>query len=123
MKLSEDNFLVYSMQHYDKANCLSVAEFEEDLKKFLYLKKLFARYKRDGELKERLILNHIIILFNVFGAAALYMLFFKIDKDCWEPLIAFLLFLQRMPSEVPEYGVQLSTIVIDERIIEALRKL
>jgi len=123
MKLTEDSFLVFAMHHYDKSICLSVAEFEEDVKKFLYLRKLILRYKRDGELKERLILNHIIVLFNVFGNAALQMLFFKIDKECWEPLIAFLLYLHRMPNEVPEYGITLSEIVIDERIIDALRKL
>jgi len=123
MKLSEDNFLVFAMHHYDKTNCLSLAEFEEDVKKFLYLRKLILRYKRDGELKERLILNHIIVLFNVFGSAALPMLFFKIDKECWEPMIAFLLYLHRMPNEIPEYGINLSEIVIDDRIIEALRKL
>jgi hypothetical protein len=123
MKLTEDTFLVFAMHHYDKTNCLSIAEFEDDIKKFLYLRKLILRYKRDGELKERLILNHIIVLFNVFGNAALPMLFFKIDQECWEPLIAFLLYLHRMPNEVPEYNINLSEIVIDERIIDALRNL
>jgi hypothetical protein len=123
MHLTEDTFLVFAMNSYTNAHCLSVVEFEEDVKRFLYLRKLFLRYKRDNDLKERLILNHIIILFNVFGNNALRMLFYKIDKDCWEALITFLLYLHRMPHEFAEYNITLETVVIDERITEALRKL
>ena len=67
MKLTDDNFLLYAMHHYDNIQCHSIEEFEEDLRKFLYLKKLFSRYKNNGELRERLILNHIIVLNNCFG--------------------------------------------------------
>lgn len=123
MVLTEDNFLLFSMKHYDKTSCITVMEFEEDLKKFLYLRKLFLRYKRDNDLKERLILNHIIVLFNVFGPATVQMLFFKIEKECWESLITFLLYLQRMPPEVPEFNIKLSEIVVDEKITEALRNI
>lgn len=123
MVLTEDGFLVFAMNSYTNAHCLSVAEFEEDMKRFLYLRKLFLRYKRDDDLKERLILNHIIILFNVFGSSALRMLFFKIDRDCWEALVTFLIYLNRMPPEIVEFNINISEMVIDERIIEALRKL
>ena len=78
-RLNESNFLLYAMKHYDNPQCQLIEEFEEDLKKFLYLKKLLARYSRDNELKERLILNHIIILYNLFNDAATNMLFYKID--------------------------------------------
>ncbi len=122
-KLNEGNFLLYAMHHYDNPQCHSVQEFEEDLKKFLYLKKLFSRYKNNGELRERLILNHIIVLYNIFGDAATNMLFHKIDESCWDSLITFLVYLGRMPDKYPEHGITLSEIVLDENIIATLRKI
>jgi len=97
-QLNEDNFLLFAMHHYDNPQCHSMAEFEEDLRKFLYLKKLIGRYKSNGELRERLILNHIIVLYNIFGNAATRMLFYKLDKDYWDVLVTFLLYLNRMPE-------------------------
>jgi len=122
-KLNEGNFLLYAMHHYDNTQCHSLAEFEEDLKRFLYLKKLLSRYKNNNDLKERLILNHIIVLYNIFGEAATKMLFYKIDKSCWEPLITFLVYLNRMPEEILDYGIVLSNFALDEKIINVLRKL
>jgi hypothetical protein len=122
-KINDNNFLVYAMHHYDNPQCHSLAEFEEDLKKFLYLKKLLSRYKNNGELRERLILNHIIVLYNIFGDAATKMLFHKIDEECWAALVTFLVYLNRMPEEVPEYSIVLSNVVLDERIISTLRKI
>jgi hypothetical protein len=122
-KLNEGNFLIYAMHHYDNPQCHSLQEFEEDIKKFLYLKKLLSRYKNYDELRERLILNHIIVLYNIFGDAATRMLFHKIDKSCWDVLVTFLVYLDRMPEELPEYGIILSDIVLDETIISTLRKI
>ena len=122
-KLNESNFLLYAMHHYDNPQCNSVQEFEEDLKKFLYLKKLFSRYKNNGELRERLILNHIIVLYNIFGDTATRMLFYKIDESCWDALVTFLVYLERMPEKVSEYGIVLSDMILDETIIHALRKI
>jgi hypothetical protein len=122
-KLNESNFLVYAMHHYDNPQCHSLQEFEEDLKKFLYLKKLISRYKNNGELRERLILNHIIVLYNIFGDAATEMLFYKIDKHCWDTLITFLVYLDRMPESIPEFGIILSEHALDETIIATLRKI
>jgi hypothetical protein len=122
-KLSESNFLLYAMHHYDNPQCHSIEEFEEDLKKFLYLKKLFSRYKKDDDLRERLILNHIIVLYNVFGDAATDMLFYKIDEECWNSLVTFLVYLDRMPEALPKYSIKLSDIVLDEKIISVLRKI
>jgi hypothetical protein len=122
-KLNEGNFLLYAMHHYDNTQCHSLAEFEEDLKKFLYLKKLLSRYKNNNELKERLILNHIIVLYNIFGDATTKMLFYKIDESCWVALITFLVYLNRMPDNVPDYGINLSNITLDENIISVLRKI
>ena len=122
-KLNEGNFLVYAMHHYDNPQCHSLQEFEEDIKKFLYLKKLLSRYKNYDELRERLILNHIIVLYNIFGDSATKMLFYKIDKSCWDVLVTFLVYLDRMPAELSEYGIILSDIVLDETIISTLRKI
>jgi len=122
-KLNENNFLLYAMHHYDNPQCHSIEEFEEDLKKFLYLKKLLSRYKRDGELRERLILNHIIVLYNVFGEATTNMLFYKIDKEYWDTLITFLVYLERMPETIIEYSIKLSDIPLDETVISTLRKI
>lgn len=121
--LNENNFLIYAMHHYDNPQCHSIQEFEEDLKKFLYLKKLLSRYKKDDELRERLILNHIIVLYNVFGDAATNMLFYKIDKGCWDTLVTFLVYLERMPEDIPNYGIKLSDIKLDEKVISTLRKI
>jgi hypothetical protein len=122
-KLSEDNFVLYAMHNYDNPQCHSVQEFEEDLKRFLYIKKLFTRYRTNNELRERLILNHVIILYNVFGEAATKMLFYKIDKKYWDVLATTLLYLNRMPEQIPDSDVKLSDIPLDEGMIQALRKI
>ena len=122
-KLNENNFLLFAMNHYDNPQCHSLEEFDEDLKKFLYLKKLITRYKKDNDLKERLILNHIIVLYNVFGIDATRMLFYKIDKEYWDVLVTFLIYLGRMPEEISEYNIILSDIKLDEKVIAVLRKL
>lgn len=117
MKLTDDNFLVYAMHHYDNPQCHSIEEFEEDLKRFLYLKKLFSRYIKDGELKDRLILNHIIVLYNLFGDATTSMLFHKMDKEYWPVLSTFLIYINRLPEE------KLSDITIDQEVVSVLRKI
>jgi len=117
MKLNEDNFLLFAMKHYDNQQCHTIQEFEEDLKRFLYLRKLLNRYKRDGDLKERLILNHIIVLYNLFGDAATDMLFFKIEQEYWPTLSTFLVYLNRLPDE------KLSDIILDPVIVDVLRKI
>jgi hypothetical protein len=122
-KLNEGNFLVHAMHHYDNPQCHSLAEFEEDIKKFLYLKKLLSRYKNNGELRERLILNHIIVLYNIFGVATTELLFVKIDEECWNSLVTFLVYLERMPETLPKYSIKLSDVVLDETIISVLRKI
>lgn len=122
-KLNENNFLVYAMNHYDNPQCHSVQEFEEDLKRFLYLKKLFYRYRNKQELRERLILNHIIVLYNIFGDSTTNMLFYKIDEDSWQALTTFLIYLGRMPDKVPEHNIISSDIGLDTDVITRLRKI
>lgn len=102
--LCDDNFLIFAMKAYDKPNCI-MSEFEEDLKRIKYVKRLIRRYRLTGELKERLILNHIIILANVFGIeSAVRMLFYKFDKEDYDILKTFLVFLNYMPKVV--YGIK-----------------
>ena len=122
-KLNENNFLLFAMNHYDNTQCYSLEEFNDDLKRFLYLKKLFSRYKNECDLKENLILNHLIVIYNIFGEHATNMLFFKIDKEYWDTLTTFLVFLERMPDELSQYDIKLSEIKLDEYIIHTLRKI
>jgi len=111
------------MQNYDNPQCYSIDEFENDLKRFLYLKKLFTRYTVNGELRERLILNHIIVLYNVFGDTATRMLFFKIEQKHWNVLATFLTYLERLPKKIPDTDKLMSGIDLDENIIKVLRKI
>jgi len=122
-KLTDDNFLTYAMRHYDNAQCYNVEEFNDDLKRFVYLKKLFSRWQDNLELKEDLILNHLIILYNLFGDQATNMLFFKIDPQHWDFLATFLVFLGRMPDELPQYGIKLSDMELDSYIMCILREI
>lgn len=119
--INENNFILIAMHHYDNSQCTSLAEFEEDLKRFAYLKKLFSRYKDNNDLKERLILNHIIVLYNLFGIVTTELLFFKIDRQYWDVLATFLVYLERMPEAVPEFGIKLSELQLDDKVIAALK--
>ena len=97
-ELNDDNFLIFAIKSYDNRGCLGMSDLEEDLKRFKYIKRLFRRYETTDVLSERLILNHIIILNNLFGTeAATKMLFYKIDKKFWPQLKTFLVFLNFFP--------------------------
>jgi len=98
IELTEDNFVMYALKHYDNPSCKGIREFEDDLKRFRYLIRLFRKYEAGKGLKERLILNHLVVVFNLFGVeAATRMLFFKIEKQYWSQLKSFLSFLCVMP--------------------------
>jgi hypothetical protein len=98
--LCDNNFIIFAMKAYDKPNCI-ISEFEEDLKRIKYVKRLIKRYRITGELKERLLLNHIIILTNVFGIeSSVRMLFYKLDRDDYDILKTILLFLSMLPELV-----------------------
>jgi len=93
-ELNSDNWMMYASKHYKNVQCTSVEEFYDDLQRFKYLKRLFKRYFNNGDLQERLILNHIIVLNNVFGIeSSNKMLFYKIDNDHWPVLKTFLVYL------------------------------
>jgi hypothetical protein len=103
-ELNEDNFLLFAIKNYENPQAVTKEDFEKDLNHFKYIKRLLKRYKRDGELKTHLLLNHFIILYNIFGEAATPMLFFKIEKDLWSSLKSFIIFLNRLP-EYPKSGI------------------
>lgn len=127
--LTEANFLLYAAANYNNLECYSTDELYEDLNTFTYLKKLFTRYHDKNELKERLIVNHLIKLYNIFNSdAATRMLFYKIDRAHWHYLKTFLLFMSFMPDYVYRIGETDETIIssslpIDIFIVKQLRKL
>lgn len=124
-EINEENFELFAIKYYDNPVCLSKEEFEDDVKRFKYLKKLFFRYIDSGELKERLILNHIIILFNVFGDITPKLLFYKMS-GLWSYLVPFLKTLNRLPQNVylsPSKIINTKTIMEDSNIADILRKI
>lgn len=127
LELTEDNFILYAMKHYDNPSCSGIAEFYDDLKRFRYLKRLFKKYKAGSSLKERLILNHIVVLHNLFGASTVKMLFFKIDVKHWPQLKTFLTFLSYMPvgfvAKSAEVEMQGYEIPLDDKVANALGKI
>lgn len=123
--LNNTNFLLYAAKHYDNPQCYDTQEFYDDLKRFKYLKRLFNRYKETGEIKERLIINHLQILYNLFGVEpTTRMLFFtlKSHHECLKP---FLILFNTMPdvvSNIDGKDVVNSSIPMDSAIVEILRK-
>lgn len=122
--VDENNFLLYAAKHYDNPQCHDTEEFFDDLKRFQYLKRLFGKYEDTGEIRERLILNHLIIIYNVFGDVATEMLFFKLD-GYYGYLKPFLVMLNRLPDKVVVNNntVYTSDIPMDQTIIAILRKI
>jgi hypothetical protein len=125
-KLDDSNLLLYAAKHYNNPQCFDTIEFYEDLNRLKYLKRLFKKYKDTGELKERLILNHIVILVNVFGPEATSrMLFLKLN-GFEVPLKPFLIYLSILPERVYNIGVTCKTIntvdiAIDMEVVKRLR--
>ena len=96
--LNEDNFRLFAIKNYENPQAVTEADFNKDLNHFKYIKRLLKRYKNTGELKSHLILNHFIVLYNIFGDAATPMLFFKIEKELWPVMKTFVLFLNKLPD-------------------------
>ena len=125
--LTDDNFLMFAMKEYNDIQCTDIEEFYDDLKKIKYIKRLFNIYKNNGQLKERLILNHLIIFYNVFSVqAGTRILFYKIEKDFWPMLKTFLIFLDRMPEKIDSIRgetIRASDIQLDDGIVTRLRSI
>ena len=123
-RLTEENYQIFAMQHYDNQECNSVEDFYEDINRIKYIKRLFRRYVKKDELRERLIINHIVSLSNVFGVEpATRLLFFKIENELWPVLKTFLVLLSYMPERLKDPEVISSDIPLDERIVNTLRKI
>ena len=127
MILTKENFLLYAAHHYENATCFNTEEFSSDLNNFRYLKKLFSRYHTSKDLKERLILNHLIIIINLFGVEpGVKMLFLKMEPKNWSQLKTFLIFLNMMPEVIHDYchrTIVSADIPLDLNIVAALRNI
>jgi len=117
-ELTEQNVLLYAAKHYYKPQFSDIEEFYEDLKRFKYIKRLLNRYLEQGELAERLILNHLIVIFNSFGIeAALNILDLKLDDKHWPVIKPFLVYLRYIKDD------QYTGIQMDQHVIDVLRKI
>ena len=117
-KITSANIMMFAVKNYDNPQCEGEKEFHDDMKRFKYIKRLFRKYHETGVLKERLILNHIIVLNNVFVPdACATLLLFKIRKEYWGTLKAFLLYLNILRED------ELNETITDKKILEILRKL
>ena len=96
-ELNQENWLIFAIKNYNNPLSVTYSDFEEDLKRFKYIKRLLRRYESTGELKTHLILNHVIVLYNVFDEAATPLLFYKLEETYWSVIKAFMLFLDRLP--------------------------
>ena len=116
--LTSETIDIFAKRHYDNPADVNSQEFDDDMKRFKYLKRLFRKYDTSKEFKARLIVNHIIILGNVFGIdAATTLLFFKIDKEHWSMLKTILIFLNYMPDG------ELIDVEVNQDIMTELRKI
>jgi len=116
--ISTNNFVMYAIKHYDNPQCEGEKEFHDDMKRFKYVKRLFKKYTLGGQLKERLLLNHIIILRNLFGTeACVTLLLFRTQKEYLSVLKSFLIFLNMIRED------ELTDIESDSYVLEALRKI
>lgn len=101
-ELTPDNWVMFAIKHYNNPNSVTFDDFKKDLNKIKYIKRLFRRYETHGELKTHLILNHVIVMYNVFDDAATPLLFYKIEATHWPALKAFMLVLNRLPESLNE---------------------
>ena len=117
-ELNSENFLLFAIKNYENPQAVTREDFDKDLNHFKYIKRLLKRYKSTGELKTHLLLNHFIVLYNIFGEATTPMLFFKIDEqELWSCLKTFVVFLDKLPDYPHTY---IHDLTIDENCMENL---
>ena len=119
-ELTEDNYVLFAIKYYDNPSAVTKEDFLDDLRRFKYIKRLINKYLKNGEVKLHLLLNHIIIVYNVFNEAATPLLFFKMDKEYWSIIKSIMIFLERYPSVET---ATLKKIPINEQIIKELKSL
>jgi hypothetical protein len=117
-ELNEENFLIFAAKHYNNPQCMDIEEFHDDLARFKYIKRLLRKYASTGIIQERLVLNHIIVLYNVFGILpANKMIWFKIEPELWPALKTFLVYLNYLPEQ------EKVEIPLDNYVSTVLRKI
>ena len=117
-KITNDNIMMFAIKHYDNPQCEGEKEFHDDMKRFKYIKRLFKKYSMSGQLKERLLLNHIIVLRNLFGTeACVTLLLFKTQKEYLGVLKSFLIFLNMIRED------ELTEIESDNYVLEVLKEI
>ena len=125
--LNDDNYMMFAMKYYENIQCTSVDEFNDDLNKIKYVIRLFNRFLETGELKTNLILNHLIVIYNVFeNQAATRLLFYSIEKKFYSILKPFLIFLDRLPERITGINgedILTNHIPLNESTIKELRKI
>jgi hypothetical protein len=119
-ELNDNNYLLFAVKFYDNPQAVTREDFEDDLKRIKYIKRLLKKYKNEGDLKSHLILNHLTVLFNVFNDAAIPLLFYNLEEDLWPYIKSFLLFLNRI-SDYPKTAI--SDIKEDLYCLEELQKI
>lgn len=120
--INEKNFIQRALHCYDNPQCITVEEFQEDLNRFSHIKKLVTKYAEgSGEINERLVLNHLVVVFNVFGIDAVDFILYKIDEKYWGIIFPFLILLDRLPDNVD--GINTTNVALDPVIIEKLRNI
>lgn len=124
--LNDDNFIMFAMKFYENPHCTDLLEFHDDMKRIRYLKRLFKKYKQTGELKERLIINHLVVLYNMFDNRAMTrMLLLKMDGyyDCLKPFLIMLGYWTTSVGTVKGKSLIDSDISLDQKIVETLRQI
>ena len=119
-ELNADNFLIFAIKNYENPEAITVEDFEKDLNHFRYIKRLLKKYKNTGDLKIHLLINHFIILYNIFGDSTTPMLFFKIERELWPCLKSFVIFLDRLPEYPRSYIHDMAT---DDYCIKELKRI
>ena len=119
-ELNDGNFRLFAIKNYENPQAVTKDDFDKDLNHFKYIKRLLKRYKNTGQLKTHLLLNHFIILYNIFGEACTPMLFFKIEEDLWPSMKTFVMFLGKLP-EYPQSGIH--DIQVDLYCLQELYKI
>lgn len=119
-ELNDNNYIIFAIKYYDNPQSVTKDDFYEDLNRFKYIKKLLRRYTKSGELKSTLLINHFIIVFNIFNEAAVPLLFFKIEKELWSSMKTFLVYLNRVPEYPKSF---LNEIPIDQNCLDILNLL
>jgi hypothetical protein len=119
-ELNEDNFLLFAIKNYENPQAVTKDDFQRDLNHFKYIKRLLKRFKKTGDLKTHLLINHFIVLYNIFGEATTPMLFFKLEKEMWSQTKTFIIFLNRLPQFPKTY---IHDIPVDINCLEQLQKI